>query len=78
MKELVDYSRGANVAWQLWRDEGGFESSQVQLAVLMDIRAELRKLNSILGCSNCIDIPHKLDRIVKNTTKRKYVKKGTT
>lgn len=41
------------------------------LAVLMDIRAELKKLNSLLHCQNATDIPHILRDIKRNTTKPK-------
>jgi hypothetical protein len=37
------------------------------LAVLMDIRDELKRINNVLNCSNCLAIPRKLDRIAANT-----------
>lgn len=47
-----------------------------QLGLLMDIRDELQRLNSLLHCPNFTSIPAKLDRIVKNTAKpRKVVAK---
>jgi len=48
----------------------------VQLALQMDIRDELRlltgemcKLNKLLHCSNFVEIPHILRKIRANTTK---------
>jgi hypothetical protein len=46
-----------------------------RLAVLMDIRDELRKLNMLLNCRNCVQIPMILRRIEKNTQKRKRRRK---
>lgn len=40
-------------------------------ALLMDLRDELKKLNALLHCSHFVDIPHKLDRIERNTAKRR-------
>jgi hypothetical protein len=37
----------------------------------MDIRDELQKLNALLHCSNFRNIPAKLERIARNTTKKK-------
>ena len=45
--------------------------TRIGIAVLMDIRRELRALNAILGCPNFTGIPHELRIIRKNTTKRK-------
>ena len=42
-----------------------------QLAVLMDIRDELKRLNTLLHCPNFVEFPHILRRIRLNTTKRK-------
>ena len=50
---------------------------EARLAVLMDIRDELKKLNGLLGCHNCIVIPQLLRDIKRNTTKRKYKRKAS-
>lgn len=42
---------------------------EARLAVLMDIRDELKKLNGLLRCQNFIDIPHVLKDIRRNTHK---------
>ena len=43
----------------------------IQIALLMDIREELRRLNTLFHCHNAIDIPNILRKIAKNTTKPK-------
>lgn len=43
----------------------------VAVAVLMDIRDELKTLNAVLACPRFIDIPNKLDRIERNTKRKK-------
>lgn len=48
----------------------------VPIAVLMDIRDELQRLNALLHCPNFTGIPHKLDDIRKNTRKPKRRRKG--
>lgn len=64
--------RQRNVVWEppnIW--------DHVPLQVLMDIRDELVRLNSLLHCPNFQRIPFKLDRISKNTAKpRPKVKAG--
>jgi hypothetical protein len=42
-----------------------------QLAVLMDLRDEIKRLNSLLYCPNFIAIPRILREIRRNTTKAK-------
>jgi len=44
---------------------------QVQCAILMDIRAELKRLNEVLHCPNFLRIPHDLDAIRLNTKRRR-------
>ncbi len=48
---------------------------EVQAAILMDIRDELKELNRTVGCYNARAIPYILRGIRKNTQKRKYVKR---
>jgi hypothetical protein len=58
--------------WNLADKEGNIGTwERVQIAVLMDIRSELRTLNSVLRCPNFQAIPRKLDRIARNTAKKK-------
>lgn len=51
---------------------------QVGIAVLMDIRDELKRLNGLLHCPNCVDIPNILRHIDKNTKKRRYTRRKKT
>lgn len=58
--------------WAVANDEGKTLSwDEVQVAVMMDIRDELKRLNAVLHCPNFLDIPHKLERIKRNTTKKR-------
>lgn len=43
--------------------------TNVQVALLMDIRDELQRLNRLLNCPNFLSIPTSLRAIRKNTTK---------
>lgn len=43
----------------------------VKIAVLMDIRDELKQLNRLLGCPNFTEIPSVLREIRRNTAKPK-------
>ena len=45
-----------------------------QLAVLLDIRDELQRLNRTLHCVNFLEIPWTLREIRRNTTKKKRKK----
>jgi hypothetical protein len=44
---------------------------QAGVAVMMDIRDELKQLNRLLACPNFIGIPATLHRIELNTRKRR-------
>jgi hypothetical protein len=58
--------------WNLFNDKGEIGTwEKVGIAVLMDIRRELRTLNTVLRCPHFVAIPRKLDRIAKNTAKKK-------
>ncbi len=67
-----------NADWDLANADGKIESwERVGIAVLMDIRDELQKLNRLLGCPNFLGMPQTLREIQKNTHKpRKYVRKA--
>lgn len=45
--------------------------SEAHAAILMDIRDELKAISRVLHCPNCLNIPFKLDKIVRNTAKPK-------
>jgi hypothetical protein len=62
----------ANVDWDLSTPSGNIASwEQVSIAVLMDIRRELRTLNALLACPNFATIPRTLRIISRNTAKRR-------
>lgn len=44
---------------------------QARLALLMDIRDELKRINQVLNCSNFLDLPRQVTLIRRNTTRRK-------
>lgn len=62
--------RKKDVVWNVADESGAVYSyDRAALAVLMDLRDELKKLNSLLHCSNFISIPEKLNAIRRNTSK---------
>ena len=64
-------NRQANVEWSIPCNEAGTVSwDGAKMAVLMDLRDELRKLNKIIHCDNFLRIPQKLDQIQRNTKRR--------
>lgn len=57
--------------WDLADHQGKIGTwERVAIAVLMDIRDELKLLNALLRCDNFLQIPAKLDAIARNTKKR--------
>ena len=65
-------ARHANLNWTL--PDKLQEWGQVNAALLMDIRDELRKLNAVLACQNFQDIPRILRRVSVNTAKPRKAK----
>lgn len=51
-------------------DDGTTPTPDAHLATLMDIRDELKRLNSLLCCPNFVAIPRKLDAIKRNTDRK--------
>lgn len=67
--------RRKNVDWRVANIEGNTRSwDEVQIAVAMDIRDELQRLNRLLHCPNFIAMPRILREIRRNTTKPKRKK----
>lgn len=58
-------SGGRDVEWRLTPEDGDntYSWTQVKVGVLMDIRAELRKLNALLGCHRFVAVPTTLKEI---------------
>lgn len=59
-------TRKKNINWNVGK-EATWEGAQ--LAVLMDIRDELQRLNGLLGCANFREIPRVLRTIRGNTSR---------
>lgn len=66
-------TRHKNANWNLGQSNsnGRFTFDQIKVAVLMDIRDELQKLNRLLHCPNFVAIPRKLDAINKKLPPRR-------
>ena len=73
--------RQKDTNWNIPTDANGTASNEfARLAVLMDIRDELKKLNALLNCKNFTRIPIALGYIEENTRpprppKKKPIKK---
>lgn len=70
--------RHKNVDWRLQpaRLDNTVDNNTATHALLMDVRDELQRLNSLLHCPNFVEIPEILRKISRNTTpKRKPAKK---
>ena len=66
-----------DAAWMVLEADGSCPSwERAGIAVLMDIRRELKRLNSLLSCPNFTGIPSTLTQIKRNTAKPKRKAKG--
>jgi len=63
-------ARRKNVEWNIPDVGEHIIVDQANLAVLMDIRDELQRLNALLHCQNFLEIPRCLRSIRRNTTRR--------
>jgi len=75
---MLDRSRTRlkDTEWTFTPDSNGNHSTAAAtLACLMDIRDELKRLNSLLHCGNFLSIPRTLVAIKQNTTRRKRAKR---
>ena len=70
---MADFTgRFKNIGWKLSDEHGQIPDwERVQVAVLMDIRDELKNLNALLHCKNFQDIPGILRQLQMNTRKPK-------
>lgn len=68
--------RGANENWDIYDQAGHTQWEKVPIALLMDIREELQRLNGLLHCRNFINIPTTLRKIEKNTYRKPRVRKS--
>ena len=65
----------ADQDWNVADQNGGITWDRVHIAVLMDIRRELRKLNVVLNCPSARAIPDLLRKIDRNTARKKPKRK---
>lgn len=64
--------RFKDISWNLANSDGKIASwEMVVIAVMMDVRDELKRLNSLLYCHNFTGIPQTLRKVEKNTRKKK-------
>ena len=63
-------ARHKNLSWTLPEGTPYHSWESIHAALLMDIRDELQRLNAAIWCENFQQVPVKLDRIARNTTKR--------
>lgn len=61
--------------WETPESGNGFKWEHVSIEVLMDIRDELKRLNSLLHCSNFVGIPRTLRTISRKIPTRRKVKR---
>jgi len=65
-------ARFKDVNWVLPESQNSSVSLEaINLALLMDIRDELKALNRLLHCSTFLDLPNQLERIAYNTKPKK-------
>ena len=61
-------TRHANKIWTIGEQTGNVPTwERVGIAVLMDLRDELQRLNRLLACPQFLSIPSKLEAIRHNT-----------
>lgn len=69
-------TRKRNRNWTIYTNrDGSTPTDDAHLAVLMDIRDELQRLNRLLHCENFTGIPFVLHRIRKNTAPKRAPRK---
>lgn len=73
-------NRHKNKNWELPTDNNGRIQTwdYVKLAVLMDIRDELQKLNALLHCPNFVEIPRVLRDIRRKMPTPRATKRRKT
>ena len=70
MRGRIDRRRKDQL-WHVAGEDGTVHTwDQVQVAVLMDIRDELKRLNAAIYCPNFTAIPRRLAQIASNTRRR--------
>jgi hypothetical protein len=68
----VTDTRHRDVNWTIHRNDNGTVSYEAaQLAVLMDIRDELKRIRQRVDCAETLSIPRLLRSIVRNTARQR-------
>lgn len=68
--------RKKDINWKVSHEDGTITAwDQIQVAVLMDIRDELKRLNNLLHCRNFITMPNTLTDILHKLPTRRRKKK---
>ena len=66
---MIDRTK-PDLDWLVADEHGDMPTwERIGIAVLMDIRRELRRLNAAIYCQNFLAMPHHLKRIARNTEK---------
>lgn len=75
MMQKKHYTELKGRSWNIWmNDDGSIPVEQLQVLLLQEVRDELKSMNSILHCTNFLDIPWILKQIKLNTNKPKTKK----
>jgi hypothetical protein len=70
------YPESANINWNFEKDANNMVSCEdCKLIILMDIRAQLMRLNQTFNCQNALNILQFLRKIELNTRKKKTKKR---
>jgi hypothetical protein len=63
--------REKDTNWSIDRSSNGnYDMTSAHLAVLMDIRDELKSINSVLHCRNFLDLPFAIRKIDRRLAKK--------
>lgn len=65
---------GRHTNWTINQQGGNWSFEAATLAVLMDLRDELKTLNRVFACPNFQQVPRVLRDIRRNTTKKQKAK----
>lgn len=71
---MIDKSRMKNADWKVAHEGKSLGVDHAQIAVLMDIRDELQRLNSLLHCHNFTSLPATVRTISRKMPVRRRVR----
>jgi hypothetical protein len=68
-RRTESWRKHRNANWTVYRELGGRVShDDAELCVLLDIREELKRLNTLLHCENFMSLPDVMRGVRANTT----------